>query len=64
MLTPEELELCNKLADCYIAFCQLPIQHQNDAREFVSSIHALQKTIMARSAVREHPDVFHNEARE
>ena len=61
MLTVEELAICEKLADCFIAFTQLPIQHPSDIQEFAQAIHECQKTVMSRDAVRNHPSVFHND---
>lgn len=58
-LTEEEKITLSLLADANIAFCQLEEYHSSDAREFTEAIHKAQNIIMARLAVREHPEIFH-----
>ena len=57
-LTPEEIALLEGLGDCWNQFCQLPAGHPADAIEFSTAIHVLQNMIMARLAVRRHPEIF------
>ncbi len=58
-LSTQELAIIELLADAFVAFHQLPVQHPKDEEEFVAGIHALQALVMARLAVRVHPEIFH-----
>ena len=57
-LTPVEAKILNNLADAYISFCRLSVQHPNDNEEMVAAIHLAQRIIMSRVAVRGHPELF------
>jgi hypothetical protein len=71
-LTPNELALCRKLGACYLDYRAviyasspdsasgqgLSQAQQHDLREFAAHIHDLQHAVMARAAIRAHPDVF------
>lgn len=58
-LNTQELALCDKLADCWNDFLQLEIMHPSERTEFMNAIHSAQNIVMARSAVRAHPDKFY-----
>ncbi len=58
-MTPEELRITEILADAFIAYAQLDRYHPSEMDEFTQAIHVAQRIVMARLAVREHPDVFH-----
>lgn len=59
MLTIEELNLVDLLADAYNAFSKLQgDRHACDIEEFATAIHAAQHLVMIRSAVRDHPSTF------
>jgi hypothetical protein len=58
MLTKEELALIEMTADLWNRFLALPNSHPADAEEMALDIHRIQNRIMARSARRDHPDVF------
>lgn len=58
MLTPEELKLAEDLGDIWNRFIALPSFAEADSHDFCFHIHALQNLIMARSAVRAHPEYF------
>lgn len=53
-----ELRVIDDLADAYSRFSRLPPCHDSDLKEFEAAIHTAQNIVMARSAVRRHPDVF------
>ncbi len=57
-MTPEELALIEKLADCTIAFHQLDSYHPSDEVEFGYAIHVCQNIVMSRVAVRKYPELF------
>ncbi len=58
MLTKEELTLIDMTVDLWNAFLALPDHHPADADEMALDVHRVQNRIMARSARRDHPDVF------
>lgn len=62
MMTPQELEIVEKLADAFNLFCELPEQHPMAKSEFCTRIHDLQNAVMSRDAVRNHPEIFTNKA--
>lgn len=58
MMTQEELDLCNKLGECFNDFIALPRQHSMETAEFCDAVHRLQTLVMARVAQRIHPESF------
>jgi hypothetical protein len=61
-MTPAELAVLDCLLAAHNQFIALPIQHPDDHDEWSGSMHELQRIVMAREAVRSHPDIFVNEA--
>lgn len=57
-LTAEELEVITLLGNAFNKFNALPVMHPSEKSEFVLHTHNLQHIVMARSAVRAHPDHF------
>lgn len=57
-LTKSELQVVCNLANAMNAFRELPVCHPSDLPEFEQAIHACQNILMARAAVRSHPDMF------
>lgn len=60
-LTRAEFAVLDMLADVINAINALPVCHQSDYPELVPHFHAIQEKIMARAAVRAHPDFFRAE---
>jgi len=60
MLTQAELDLAQKLGQCFNDWCALPGHHPSDRQEFASAIHRLQDMIGMRCAARMHPQQFPN----
>jgi len=58
-LTPEEIAVIEKAGELYNDFVKLEVMHTADCSEITALIHAIQNMIMARAAVRAHPDIFH-----
>lgn len=58
MLTEPELRLVDKLGECTVDFGMLDVMHTADLQEFMVHIHALQNIVMARAAMRSHPERF------
>lgn len=52
-LTDEEQKVLRITAEAWNAFLDLPRQHPDDQTEFRHTLHALQRIILARPAVRE-----------
>lgn len=57
-LTPGELAALDRLTETINAIHDLPECHPADYAELVPHFHAIQEKIMARAAVRAHPNVF------
>jgi hypothetical protein len=57
-LTPEEIAALDKLVEAINAILALPECHPADRAELVPHLHAIQEKVMARAAVRAHPDYF------
>lgn len=69
-LTDQERALCRKLGECAgeyvqalgngepVDWAELTPAQQGDLREFVGHIHDLQHAVMARAAIRAHPEEF------
>jgi len=53
-----ELLVIDDLAAAYQRFRKLPICHASDLKEFEAAVHTAQNIVMARAAVRRHPDAF------
>ncbi len=60
-MTDKEKNVMNKLVEAHNIFVTMPVQHPEDAQEWVSKLHDLQRIIMARVAVRTNPEHFRNE---
>jgi hypothetical protein len=58
MLNKPEIECLNLISDAWNKFCELPIQHLDDACDFADAIHNCQRIIMAREAVRSNNGIF------
>lgn len=57
-LSEDERAALDKLTDAIKAIHALPASHPTDYAELVPHFHAIQEKIMARAAVRAHPDLF------
>jgi hypothetical protein len=55
-LTEGELAVLDHIGDAYRAFLELEEYHPHDLPEFVFHVHALGRIVLARSAVRAHPE--------
>ena len=55
-LTSSELEVLDRVAETYEAFAALPRAHPSDHDEVVFHIHAIGRIVMARAAIRAHPE--------
>jgi hypothetical protein len=55
-LTDEELDVLARSGDLYRAFAALPQAHPSDHDDVVFHLHAIQRIVMARAAVRAHPE--------
>jgi hypothetical protein len=55
-LAPEELDALAMPGQFYRAFKALPQVHPADLEEVVFHVHALQRIVMQRAAMRAHPD--------
>lgn len=62
MLTEKELELVEKLGECWNLFLKTEDTHETERIDFTNAIHKAQQIIMDRSAVRQHSDFFRNKA--
>lgn len=58
ILEHTELDVLDKLVDAWNRFITLPPYHLTDTGEFAQAIHVCQNIVMARLAVRIHPDLF------
>lgn len=61
MLTDKEIELCRTLGEAATTFRDIATEtglDDNDVREFIDHVHALQNAVMAQAARRAHPGVF------
>ena len=50
--TTRELVLMRQTAELYREYCELPTQHPDDAREFVTALHQIQLLIQKRPGFR------------
>jgi hypothetical protein len=55
-LTDDELDVLTRLGATYHAFAALPRAHPSDHDDVVFHVHAIGRIVMARAAVRAHPD--------
>ena len=56
--TPRERSLMRLTAELYQEYCELPTQHPDDVREFVTALHQIQLLIQKRPGFRiMYPDV-------
>lgn len=58
MLNEHEIKLIELSAALWNGYCSLPLQHDNDKREFLDAMHRIQHLIMIRSIRREMPELF------
>ncbi len=58
-LTDQEQKVVSLLADAWIVFTQLETYHPADAGEMATAIHQAQYIVMARLAVRQHPELLY-----
>jgi hypothetical protein len=59
-MTAAELNIVVKLVEAHRMFIALPVQHPNDREEWCEKLHELQRMVMSRDAVRNHPKYFLN----
>lgn len=57
-LTSAELRVIAHLTTAARAFFALPEHHPSERAEFAADMHHLQERVMARAAVRAHPEIF------
>lgn len=57
-LTSAELRVIAHLTTAARAFFALPEHHPSERAEFAADMHHLQERVMARVAIRAHPDLF------
>lgn len=57
-MTDTENKIMDHLADAWNLFITLPTQHPDDVNEFRTKLHDLQRSVMAREAVRTYPEKF------
>ena len=55
-LTPEEIEVAKLAGQVYVKFKELPQAHPSDLDEVISHVHAIQRVVMSRAAIRAHPN--------
>ncbi len=55
-LTPEEIEVAKLAEQVYVKFKELPQAHPSDRDEVISHVHAIQRIVMTRAAIRAHPN--------
>ena len=53
-------EVLSKLVEAYNRFLQLPVQHDDDLRDFTDGIHRCQHVLAIRIAREARPDLFYN----
>lgn len=51
-MTADEMAIVEQLGDAWDAYLQLPVLHPSDRVDFMNAIHAAQRIVMARAAVR------------
>jgi ribosomal protein L4 len=55
-LTPEEIEVTKLAGQVYLRFKELPQAHPSDHDQVVCHVHAIQRIVMTRAAIRAHPE--------
>ncbi len=55
-LTEDEIAVAKLVGQAYLAFRELPQAHPSDHDEFVFHTHALGRIVLARAAIRAHPE--------
>ena len=55
-LTPEEIEVAKLAGQFFLAFKELPQAHPADLDEAAFHVHALGRIVLARAAIRAHPE--------
>jgi ribosomal protein L4 len=55
-LTPEEVEVAKLAGQVYLRFRALPQAHPSDHEDVIVHVHAIQRIVMARAAIRAHPE--------
>ena len=55
-LTPQEIEVAKLAGQVYLRFKELPQAHPSDHDQIVSHVHAIQRIVMTRAAIRAHPE--------
>lgn len=61
MLTEREREALKQFSEGVAGIFALPKAHPADLQDVVFHVHAIQSIVMARAAIRAHPDEFHRE---
>jgi hypothetical protein len=61
MLSEQERKALAQFAEGSAGIFALPPVHPSDMQDIVFHVHAIQNIVMARAAVRAHPDEFHRE---
>ena len=57
-MTDGEKDVIYLLNDVYDRYCELPVQHRDDMKEFVNALHVLQHLVMIRDVRRNNNDMF------
>jgi hypothetical protein len=55
-LTPAEIEVAKLAGQVYLRFKELPQAHPADQDEVGGHVHAIQRIVMTRAAIRAHPE--------
>jgi hypothetical protein len=55
-LTDEELDVAKLIGDVFRAFSALPQAHPSDLDEVIFHVHALDRIVLSRAAIRAHPE--------
>jgi hypothetical protein len=55
-LTPEEIEIARLAGQVYAKFRELPQAHPSDRDDLIVHVHAIQRIVMTRAAIRAHPE--------
>ena len=57
-LTDEEIAIAKLAGEVYLRFKELPRAHPSDLDDVVFHVHALQRIVFWRAAIRAHPDLW------
>jgi hypothetical protein len=55
-LTPDEIEVARLAGQVYVKFRELPQAHPSDQDDVIDHVHAIQRIVMTRAAIRAHPE--------